>query len=184
MAGWTRFGAHGFNGGTELYEVQDLKQFFADFPRLTQAPPHNWSPTSEATDRYNCIAFAFGLKDGLWWPNDPPGLWPIGASRDESVAAARAVFETEGYEEASGEDYETGVERVAIFARNGMLTHAARQSMDRRGWWRSKMGGNVDIDHELHAIGGGVYGEVALVMARARTQQRTRLVPDGLIRRA
>jgi hypothetical protein len=63
---------------------------------------------------------------------------------------------------------EPGIEKIALYALNDLPTHAARQLSN--GWWTSKLGPHVDIEH-IHpdAIAGGIYGEVVALMSRTRT---------------
>ena len=57
------------------------------------------------------------------------------------------------------------MEKIALYAREGVPTHAARQLPG--GGWSSKLGPNVDIEYAtLEAIGGGVYGEPIAVLSR------------------
>ncbi len=60
--------------------------------------------------------------------------------------------------------FEVGFEKVAIFAKNGVPTHAARQIDEH--CWTSKLGGNVDIEHELKSIEGATYGNVVRYLKR------------------
>ncbi len=55
--------------------------------------------------------------------------------------------------------------RIALYAHRGKPTHAARQLPD--GWWASKLGKDIDIEHELHAVEGPVYGTVAVVLQKS-----------------
>ncbi|OZE22149.1 hypothetical protein CH262_18940 [Rhodococcus sp. 05-2255-1e] len=58
-------------------------------------------------------------------------------------------------------------EKIAVYAKNGVPTHAARQLAD--GTWTSKCGKSNDITHmDTEHVGGDIYGEVAFYMARAR----------------
>lgn len=60
--------------------------------------------------------------------------------------------------------------KLAIFVNDqGTPTHAARQLPD--GWWTSKLGRQIDIEHELSAIEGPAYGKVAILLARAAARQ-------------
>lgn len=91
---------------------------------------------------------------------------------EETLAAFIRAFELSGYSICQSEVPEPGVEKIAIFVDSlGEPTHAAKQLNDGTGWWKSKLGWQndvhtVDIEHELHAVGGGCYGTVARVMAR------------------
>ena len=104
-----------------------------------------------------------------WWPTgdpaDEPRFWPAGAPREETVSAFLAAFASLGYTPCDDAGVEPGFEKVALFvdARNAP-THAARQLAD--GRWTSKLGRSEDIEHELHALEGDVYGRVAVVLRR------------------
>jgi hypothetical protein len=68
--------------------------------------------------------------------------------------------------------YQAGVERVAIYVRNGIPKHMARQ-IDAKTW-TSKMGRNIDLEHTLHALEGGPsYGHVQKILRRPPTSQAT-----------
>ncbi|MBL8880942.1 MAG: hypothetical protein JNG88_17650 [Phycisphaerales bacterium] len=133
------------------------------FPALTQ---ENCRPTSPADDSYNCIAWAADDVDRWWWP-DPLGqkYWPPAIPRTESIDAFEMAFALFGYSEKSSSTLEPGKQKIALFVgSHGRPTHAARQLPD--GWWASKLGQQIDIEHELSAIEGPVYGTVAVVLAR------------------
>jgi hypothetical protein len=85
--------------------------------------------------------------------------------REETLRAFEFAYRTIGYRACENGDLESGFKKVAIFVdRTGSPTHAARQRAN--GKWTSKCGDNVDIEHEIDAVGGGLYGEVALFMKR------------------
>ena len=48
----------------------------------------------------------------------------------------------------------------------GVPTHAARQMPS--GRWTSKLGFREDIEHDLHAVSGDLYGTVVLLLKRPR----------------
>jgi hypothetical protein len=135
------------------------------FPGLRDTP---YRVTSPATRDYNCIAWAAGDTSHWWWPDVDPDddavFWPPGVPAEETLAAFVAAFATLGYAPCPGEEYEPGFEKVALFARDGIPTHAARQLPD--GRWTSKLGMSEDIEHDLHAISGELYGTVLLVLRR------------------
>jgi hypothetical protein len=124
--------------------------------------------TSPPTRDYNCIAWAAGDTGHWWWPDVDPDdeaiFWPPGVVREETLAAFVAAFATLGFAPCSGEAPEPGFEKVALFARDGVPTHAARQLPD--GRWTSKLGLREDIAHDLHAVGGDLYGTVVLLLRR------------------
>ena len=124
-----------------------------------------YRPTSPPDDGYNCVGWAAGEADRWWWP-DTPGRnhWPAGVPREETLAAFAAAYATLGYGPAATAEPEVGVEKVAVYARAGRPTHAARQLPS--GRWTSKLGSGPDIEHELAGLEGAIYGTVALVLGR------------------
>jgi hypothetical protein len=119
--------------------------------------------TSPPDRIYNCIAWAAGDTTDWWWPLES---WPTGVARDQTLAAFTAAFATLGYQLCSGEELEDGSEKLALFADSaGLPTHAARQLPN--GRWTSKLGESEDIEHELRALEGDIYGTVVLVLKRA-----------------
>jgi hypothetical protein len=138
------------------YSLTDAKTAPPDyrqaFPGLTD---DNHKKTSEYDPRYNCIGFAAGTK--LWWQPRPllggKRYWPPGVPQQNTVDAYVKAFEFKGYIECADGIFEENFEKIAIFAKNGIPTHAARQ-LDIY-YWTSKLGRNVDIEHELGSIAGG-----------------------------
>lgn len=132
------------------------------FPNLAGS---RYLVTSPATPKYNCIAWAAG-DDGRWWWPDVIGhsYWPDDVPREETLSAFRKAFATLGYSPATDPQSEPNVSKIAIFARDGIPTHAARQLPS--GQWTSKLGEVEDISHELNDVAGSLYGEVAIVLAR------------------
>lgn len=102
--------------------------------------------TSEPTWEYNCIAWAFHEDDRWWWP-DPAGIsyWPKGVSREVTLDAFIAASETRGFEVCLNADNEPGFEKVVLYAKGGVPTHAARQLLN--GNWTSKLGREIDVQH-------------------------------------
>ncbi len=137
------------------------------FPNLNR---DEYRVTSPASDRYNCIAWAAGDADNWWWPDPDPdsdSYWPATAPREETLASFRTVFESLGYRECATAEPEPGFEKVAIYAKDDLPTHAARQLPN--GSWTSKLGEWQDIEHQsLNALTGmaSIYGEVALLLRR------------------
>lgn len=136
------------------------------FPRLDGT---NYCVTSEETDLYNCIAWAAGIENEWWWPdNFFQAKWPINRRAAQMDCFVEA-FQSLGYERCEGADLEFGVEKVAIFVDlDNTPTHMARQLED--GQWTSKCGDWEDITHELTALAGdgSSYGEVSVIMQRQR----------------
>lgn len=138
----------------------------AYFPALQTSPFHVTTP---ADHKYNCIAWAAGAATAWWWPvGDSPSIeWPPKAPRELTVDAFAAAFSAQGYLDITNESSEPSFEKVAILAdATGTPTHAARQLPS--GRWTSKLGGAEDIEHELHALEGDIYGRVVLLLKRSR----------------
>lgn len=119
--------------------------------------------TSPINDSYNCIAWAAQDTARFWWPVD--GYWPSDVPRELSLTAFRKAYARLGFEPCRSCEPEPQVEKIALFYnRNGAPTHAARQLSS--GRWTSKLGRSVDIEHELNALEGDVYGRVAEFLKR------------------
>jgi hypothetical protein len=136
------------------------------FPGLRATPYLVMSPR---TRRYNCIAWAAGDDANWWWPTNGPGdaprFWPAGAPREETLAAFIAAFATLNFTPTDSAVQESGFEKVAVFVdTRGVPTHAARQLPT--GLWTSKLGQWEDIEHQLLALEGEIYGRVAVVFKR------------------
>ncbi|MBI4527518.1 MAG: hypothetical protein HY695_27295 [Deltaproteobacteria bacterium] len=135
------------------------------FPQLSG---HNsYQISSPRTGDYNCIAWAALENDRWWWP-DQHGIayWPEAAPREETLDAFVCTFESLGYESCNNSVLESGFEKIAIFTdSNGIPTHMARQLQN--GRWTSKVGKLEDIEHDLYALEGVAYGQVAAVLRRA-----------------
>jgi hypothetical protein len=135
-----------------------------DFPALNDG---NFGVTSNFDRTYNCIAWAANDNKRWWWPRHPFGYWPDPSAPVE-VGSFRSAFEGLGYAVCDNPAHEVGLEKVAIYALNGVPKHAARQLMD--GKWTSKLGQNWDIWHDLEALNGPTYGEPILFMSRVTSQ--------------
>ena len=130
------------------------------FPKLNHS---NFRITSQDTPHYNCIAWTAG-KDNDWWDHAPRGYWPEGVRRDGTIYAYIELYESIGYSICDNDTYETGYEKVALFAINNITTHAAKQLDGEK--WTSKMGLSEDIEHELYALEGPDYGKVVKIFKR------------------
>lgn len=141
----------------------------ARFPGLRAFP---FRVTSPATRDYNCVGWAAGDATRWWWPDpgNDAAYWPAGVPVEETLAAFAAAFATLGYAPCPGEEPESGFEKIALFAAGGVPTHAARQLPG--GRWTSKLGRREDIEHDLHALGGEVYGTVAVILKRPVPEPR------------
>ena len=123
--------------------------------------------TSPIDPLYNCIAWAADSATDWWWPIDDfrRFYWPPAAPRETNLAAFCSAFLTLGYTPCEDGLLDPGFEKVALFADSaGMPTHAARQLPT--GRWTSKLGQAEDIEHELRAVEGDVYGAVTVILKR------------------
>lgn len=132
------------------------------FPGLRDS---SYAITSAPSVDYNCIAWA-AEDSGRWWEPDPLLIydWPPNVPRDDTIAAYVDAFRALGYELCESPAHEPGVQKVALFVKDGLPTHAARQTDE--GRWTSKCGQLDDIVHELTALEGEHYGTVAVILAR------------------
>ena len=139
-----------------------LEQHFPNLARTT------YSVTSPLTPAYNCIAWAAGDSTRWWWPDDHV-YWPGGVPVEESLDSFVAAFETLEYEACPDGQLEPGFEKVAIYASaDAVPTHAARQLPN--GLWTSKLGKDVDIEHELEGLTSQKYGKAVRFLRRPRLQ--------------
>jgi hypothetical protein len=153
----------GCNGGATTGCAGEM--IHKDLPLLK---PGNHKETSPASPFYNCIAWAAGEIDVVWWPDQGlQAYWPPGVVRAESIDAFVAAYATKGYQACADGELVRGIEKVAIYALNGVPTHAARQLPS--GNWTSKLGPQVDVEHyTLGCLEGGLYGYVVKYLSRAR----------------
>lgn len=120
---------------------------------------------SEPTNRYNCIAWAYGLDTCRYWPNLYSYDWPTGISNTETIESFIELFSSIGYDQCENGELEEGYLKIAIYAdNNGVPTHAARQLPN--GNWTSKCGENIDIEHTIIGMANGFYGNVAVYMKK------------------
>jgi hypothetical protein len=126
--------------------------------------------TSPEDVDYNCIAWAFGRKDCWMWPDedvDGVDVWPENAGSDLRGQTFIDAFRTLGYDVCNNDEYEEGIEKVALYAypNSEECTHAARLLPN--GMWTSKLGPSFDISHSTpYTIQGRLYGMVCCIMCR------------------
>ena len=134
------------------------------FPGLVGAA---YTITSPSDPGYNCIAWA-AQDDSRWWWPDAAGLyfWPENSFRCETLEAFVEVFRKLGFQVCNEPSWESGWEKIAIYAKeDGAPTHAARQLAD--GRWTSKLGMGEDIVHSrLEDLSGEVYGNPVIILRR------------------
>jgi hypothetical protein len=141
-----------------------LQMVKAKFPRLNNSHVKLTSPN---TSQYNCIAWAAGFSDRWFWPS-PNYYWPAGIPVVATEAAFEAAYKTLGFEkvEMMENDAQTA-DWIAIFVQGKFVTHASRLLPN--GFWTSKLGPGVDIEHSLNGLEGSEYGTVAFFMKRLKT---------------
>jgi hypothetical protein len=142
-----------------------LVSFEIDFPNSVNEP---FGITSIHTPSYNCIAWAFGDDTKWYWP-DPISTyyWPINVPREITIEAFIKLYETTSYEVCTNDSLEVGYEKVAIFTdKHNIPTHAARQLEN--GYWTSKLGQHIDVQHSIKSIEDGSYGKATVFMKRIK----------------
>ena len=129
-----------------------------DFPQILN---EGYTIESVATADYNCVAWAAGDDKNWWYPGYH---WPTGVPRKFTINSLTQLFRRRGYRPCNNDDLEPGFEKVAIYALQRRAKHVARQKPN--GFWTSKCGKNVDIEHPLAALAGPEYGEVVKILKR------------------
>lgn len=132
----------------------ELDKIYLDaFPKLNS---NNHKKTSEADPTYNCIAWAVGCNTDFFSP-EIYRYWPSNIKRECSIEAFLSLFNSYGYEICKNGELEKGFLKIALYTKNFIPKHAARQLSD--GWWTSKLGTLADIKHKnLYDISGYDYG--------------------------
>lgn len=124
--------------------------------------------TSEKDDRYNCVAWALH-DEKEWWSHLSGYKWP--APRSPRIDSLVAVFTALGYERCTSADVEQGWEKVALYQKESIWKHVARQLPS--GKWTSKLGPDEDIEHDdLACMCGNSYGELYCVMRKRVTDEK------------
>lgn len=130
-----------------------------------------WKQESNVDPSYNCIAYAVGDTNLRWWPGDVDYFWPQNISQDNTVDAFVELFESYDYVVCEDGQPENDFEKIAIYATEEGVTHAARQEAD--GSWVSKLGENIDIRHgTVNIIEDGAYGKAVKFLKRRITSLR------------
>ena len=132
------------------------------YPHLAS---EGYSLESDATNAYNCVAWAAG-NNTQWWEPRAGYYWPPGVPKKFTVAALMRLFEQFGYQICDNGQLEDGYDKVAIYALRRKAKHVARQLPN--GKWTSKCGGDIDIEHPLRGLEGPRYGAVVRVLKRQR----------------
>lgn len=120
--------------------------------------------TSPETENYNCVAWAFGDNQRVWWPCRTWTYWPDPSAANDSLQTFISFLISQGWSSTSNRDSEADFEKLAIYIKDGRVTHMARQLES--GAWTSKLGQSVDISHSLEQLEGTEYGRVSNIMCR------------------
>ena len=126
---------------------------------------NNSRQTSCATKSYNCIAWALERDDVWCWPDEYGYFfWPI-QNREATQVAFIEMFATYGYKCCENSSLEEGFKKIIIYLKNGIPTHASRQLEN--GKWTSKLGQDIDIEHDFPEIlNGPEYGTATIAMKK------------------
>ena len=136
--------------------LEDLEDIF---PNLYGS---GYQITSPVSLEYNCVAWALEITT-QWWSHDR--IWPDSVTRSSYIHALVQVFESFGYAICDNVERESGYDKVALYALDGVWQHAARQLED--GRWTSKLGPFEDIAHPSpEDVAGQLFGNVHCIMRR------------------
>jgi hypothetical protein len=138
------------------------------FPNLKTTQYKIMSPEDT---RYNCVSWAIhDYQDDSypidWWEPTPllNYYWPLEKNRDYSVQSYQEMFEMLGYSVCKSSQYLKGFTKITIFSLNGIFKHVCRQDVTYPNMWLSKIGQNVDIEHDLDGLSGDFYGYPTVFM--------------------
>ena len=149
------------------FKIDNEAQFFADFPNLkasqfrVTSPP---TPASSFPNVYNCFAYTIGKRQ-WWWPTDY-GRWPADCASGDILESFVLAYKKFGFRPCADGSPERGKDKIAVYMMGEAVKHVAIQLRSRPGIWRSKCGLNVDIEHSLNALEGGIYGFVTEFFSR------------------
>ena len=124
---------------------------------------------------YNCIALTLGIYNFCVWPtysgivtnpnNNQRVFWPKELPLDDSLENFIKMYNMFDYVECNNDlYYEDGYTKIAIYAINNVVTHAALQLTENK--WASKIGYSFGITHQLKSLEGEKYGKVVKFMKR------------------
>lgn len=146
-----------------MWQEQPVDDFRIDdfFPRLRDTGYEQASPVD-----FNQNCFGYVLHRHEWWEAGEGNCWPRGIA-DDSVTGWMRVLEQHGFATAANGSLQSGVEKIALYARDDEPQHVARQASD--GTWESKLGWGWDIKHKTpDCLEGDAYGTVTVFMQRER----------------
>lgn len=124
--------------------------------------------TSPATSEYNCLAWALSVNDQSIWPDpDEYNSWPPDLPREETLQVVQEFLRRLGFEECQTPNFEGGFVKIAIYMSNLRVSHVARLCPE--GYWESKCGLLVDVQHTTLQALSPDYGIAAVFMRRSST---------------
>jgi hypothetical protein len=137
--------------------------FAISFPKLVDPL---LKKTSEATQQYNCIAWAFEDNTKKWWPSKR-AYWPEKFDGMNAMEAFSFLFAKNGWVKTDNRLAAAGLKKIALYYNplTGEPTHAAR--LLENGFWTSKLGDHIDLSHELSELEGPEYGLVLAIFEKA-----------------
>jgi hypothetical protein len=112
------------------------------------------------------LAFALDRQDDFLSSAPVRGYLPDTGDW-ESIDNWSSVVRKHGFEDCADDSFETGFQKVALYATSDGVKHAAKQQ--KNGMWASKLGSGVDIEHQhLDALEGEFYGTPVMFFRIAR----------------
>jgi hypothetical protein len=123
----------------------------------------NYKKASDATARYNCMAFA-NDNERKWWQAGLYGgryYWP--PYIPDTLEGWVKIFTEQNYELTSNREIEAGFEKIAIYVDLGDMLPSHVAKSDGR-IWKSKLGRFQDIEHSsLDLLEGDQRSEYGIV---------------------
>jgi hypothetical protein len=92
--------------------------------------------------------------------------WPPSAPCEPTVDAYIKAYGSIGYQKCEDGEYEEGYVKIALFTKDGVPKHAARQISNDE--WTSKLGQALDIAHPLKAVEGDIYGHATVFLKKPK----------------
>lgn len=149
----------------------NIEFYKQNFPNIKN---NNFIITSENDDYYNCISWAYGMSEISLCPNRDRYYWPDNISNTEHINSFIELYKVIKYESCSDGILEDGYEKICIYEKDNIPTHASKQLQD--GMWTSKMGIYNDVKHSVFALNGGLYGDITIYMKRKITNDIIKMV--------
>lgn len=132
--------------------IFDQNKLESGFPNLKNT---QYCVKSNKDNRYNCFAWALGYNNRSL-PED------ISYENAFDLDVYILLFKKHNFQPCSSDNLEEGFEKVAIYAKDNIPTHAARQLPS--GLWSSKLGKDIDIEHMLNGLEDSEYGKVCIIL--------------------